>query len=142
MNTRSGDVDLVIPMIPEMELTASQTAEAIGAFMELDGDTIDEIKMALIEACINAFEHSGSEDGRVNIKFEIGDGDLTIQIMDRGQGFDLRQVRDKLGQKREDGKRRRGWGLKIMEELMDDVKVESGVEGTTITMVKRRPEGK
>ena len=142
MQTRSGDVDLVIPMIPEMELTASKTAEAVGAFMELDEDSIDEIKLALIEACINAFEHSGSEDRRVSIKFEIGDGDLTIQIMDRGQGFDLRQVRDKLGQRHEDGKRRRGWGLKIMEGVMDDVHVESGAAGTTITMVKRRPEGK
>ncbi len=28
-----------------------------------------------------------------------------------------------------------------MEELMDEVHVESGEQGTKITMVKRRPEG-
>jgi len=36
MSKKPTDVDLVIPMIPEMELTASTTAEAVGKFMRLD----------------------------------------------------------------------------------------------------------
>ena len=138
MSVESGDVELIIPMIPEMELTASKTAEAVGEFMKLGRDRIDEIKLALIEACINAFEHSGSADGRISIQFEIGAEAVTIRITDRGQGFDLSQVRDELEGRHAAGKRTRGWGLKIMQELMDEVRVESGKGGTTITMVKRR----
>jgi serine/threonine-protein kinase RsbW len=138
MNEMRRDVELVIPMIPEMELTATKTAEAVGEFMGLDTDSIDEIKLAIIEACINAMEHSGSEDRKVSVDFEIGEEALTIQISDRGQGFDLSLARDQLEQRREAGTRTRGWGLQIMEGLMDEVRVESGENGTVITMVKRR----
>ena len=131
------DVDLVIPMEPDMELTASKTAEAVGEFMGLDKDKIDEIKLALIEACINAIEHSKSADRRVSINFEIGEKELTLYISDRGKGFDLSKVHRELasGKQRQD---RRGWGLKIMEELMDRVEVDSDDRGTIITMVKHR----
>lgn len=138
MSERSGDVDLNIPTLPEMELTATRTAEAVGAFMRLDADKIEEVKMALIEACINAIEHSQSEDGRINISFDIGEDELRITICDHGKGFDVRQAREELRRRRDRGERRRGWGLTIMEELMDDVQVESGEKGTCITMTKRR----
>jgi len=137
MNEKSKAVDLKIPIIPEMELTATQTAEAVARFMKLDADKIEEIKLALIEACINAAEHSKSPDGRISINFEIGADQLTIRIIDQGQGFDLRKVQEELRQRREQGKRR-GWGLAIMKELMDEVRVESTEQGTTVTMVKRR----
>ena len=141
MEDKSKDVDLIIPMIPEMELTASNTAEAVGEFMKLDHDKIQEIKLALIEACINAFEHSQSQDERVNISFEMGENELTIQISDQGQGFDLKRAQEELKKRRqrgERGERMRGWGLTIMRELMDEVEVESDENGTTITMKKQR----
>ena len=137
MSKKPTDVDLVIPMIPEMELTASKTAEAVGEFMRLDSDQIDEIKIALIEACINSFEHSQSPNRRVNINFEISSEQLSIRISDEGQGFDLDKVRTEIKDRR-DRNEKRGWGLKIMQELMDEVRVESGDNGTTITMVKYR----
>ena len=138
MEEKPKDVDLVIPMIPEMELTATKAAEGVGQFMGLARDQIEEIKMALIEACINAIEHSQSKDGRISIGFDIGDDELTIQISDRGHGFDLEAAREELHKRRASGESRRGWGLTIMQELMDKVEVESGEQGTTITMVKRR----
>ena len=138
MEEKPKDVDLVIPLIPEMELTATKAAEGVGQFMGLARDKIEEIKMALIEACINAIAHSQSKDGRISISFDIGDEELTIQISDRGQGFDLEAAREELQKRRDRGESRRGWGLAIMQELMDKVEVESGEQGTTITMVKRR----
>lgn len=137
MDEKSRAVDLKIPIIPEMELTATQTAEAVARFMKLDADKIEEIKLALIEACINAFEHSKSQDGRISINFEIGEDQLTIHISDRGQGFDLKRVQEELKKRHERGGHR-GWGLTIMKELMDEVRIESTEQGTTITMVKRR----
>jgi anti-sigma regulatory factor (Ser/Thr protein kinase) len=49
-------------------------------------------------------------------------------------------VRQELDKRHQDGQWRRGWGLKIMEELMDELHVESEEHGTKITMVKRRPD--
>ena len=136
--TRSRDVDLKIPILPEMELTAMKTAEAVGEFMNLDHDKIEEVKMAIIEACINAFEHGNSQEGRIDVNFDIGDDGLTISISDHGAGFDPEEVRLEVEKRRADGERRRGWGLTIMQELMDEVKIDSDDEGTTITLVKRR----
>ncbi|MFC1527065.1 ATP-binding protein [Candidatus Latescibacterota bacterium] len=36
------------------------------------------------------------------------------------------------------GDLKRGWGLELMGQFMDDVRIESGPEGTTLTMTKRR----
>ena len=115
-----------------------KTAEAVGEFMNLDRTKIEEVKVALIEACINAFEHSRSQEGRVDISFDIGDDGLAITISDDGQGFDLEDAQAETEKRRSGGDRKRGWGLTIMKELMDEVTVESGEKGTTLTMVKRR----
>ena len=36
------------------------------------------------------------------------------------------------------GLRKRGWGLQIIEGLMDEVHIESGASGTTVVMRKTR----
>ena len=131
-------IDLTIPMLPEMELAATKTAEGVAQFMGLSEDKLEEIKMALIEACINAFEHSQSKDEQISINFAIGDEDLTIQISDTGQGFDPNAARKEVVERRERGESKRGWGLTIMSELMDHVNIQSDENGTLITMVKRR----
>ena len=129
---------LSIPMISAMELAASRTAEAVAEFMRMDQDQVEEIKLALIEACINAFEHSQSKDQRVYINFEVNGEELTVRITDKGQGFDPGQAREAVLRRRERGETRRGWGLKIMEGLMDTVAIRSDADGTVVTMTKRR----
>lgn len=131
-------IDLTIPMLPEMELAATKTAEAVAGFMGLSEDKLDEIKLALIEACINAFEHSQSKEQRVTINFALGDDALTIQISDRGQGFNPDVARQNVIDRRARGESKRGWGLKLMSELMDEVDIRSDENGTLITMVKKR----
>lgn len=123
------EINLTIPMIPNMEIAATQTAEAVARFMAFDDDQIDEVKMALIEACINAFEYSHSAEGKVYIKFVMGPADLVVIIQDFGQGFDPTSVRER---------KYRGNGIKIMKGLMDSVDITSGPGGTTITMSKAR----
>lgn len=124
------EINLTIPMIPNMEIAATQTAEAVARFMEFDDDQIDAVKIALIEACINAFEHSHSSEGKVYIKFVMDQDDLKVVIQDFGRGFDPDNVTKSRGW--------RGNGVKIMRGLMDRVDIDSGPNGTTITMVKAR----
>ena len=134
----SYQVDLSIPMAPQMEVAASKVAAAVAEFMGLEEEKIEEVKLALIEACINAFEHSRSKDRRLDIHFTAGGEELRILIADRGQGFDVEKVRQEQRARRARGERRRGWGLTLMEELMDEVQVRADENGTAITMVKRR----
>ena len=129
-------VELKLPILPNMELIATQTAEVIARHMELTEDQGAEISMALIEACINAFEHSKS-DNNVFIHFLIEEDSLIVKVIDQGIGFDktkveIPKIENKVGKE----ERKRGWGLQLIQELMDSVEFESNNEGTTVTMKK------
>ena len=81
---KGTEVDLKIPMLPDMELAAAKTAEAMAEYANFSEDEIEEIKMALIEACINAFEHSDSMDRNVYITFHVEKEKMVVQIKDKG----------------------------------------------------------
>ena len=134
---QNDNVDLSIPMLPDMELTATTVAESLGAFIGLEQTKIDEVKMALIEACINAFEHSRSSERRIDLSFKITDKAMTITISDGGDGFDMDEALRRIENKRDKGEKR-GWGLTIITELMDEVDIDSGASGTLVKMSKYR----
>ena len=132
------EIILTIPMRPYMELQVSQLASSIAEEMGLDKDKVDEVKLALIEACLNAFEHSKSKERKVHIKFKKTDDRLEIVIKDYGVGFDPAKVKEPKIEEKLKSPRKRGWGLKIMRSLMDSVVITSHKGGTMITMTKRR----
>ncbi len=138
------EVTLELPMFADMELTASKTARALGEQIRMSPDKIDEIRQAVIEACINAFEHSRAQDEKVKVVFKIlgthtDPNGLQITVHDQGVGFSPKaltkpDLKSKLGT----GKRKRGWGLMIIKGLMDEVDIQSDEEGTRIVMRKMR----
>jgi serine/threonine-protein kinase RsbW len=136
------EVTLALPMVPEMEIEASKTATAIAESIRMSPDRIDEVRMAVVEACINALEHSRSSDQEVFVTFQVlGDPDpekLRIMVKDHGIGFSPGvQEEPAIGGKIK-GPQKRGWGLKIIHGLMDEVEIRSGVDGTTVVMSKMR----
>ena len=131
-------IELKLPVIANMELVAVQTAEVVAKHMDLSEDKAAEISMALIEACINAFEHSQAQNN-VFIHFILEENSLVIKVIDQGIGFDKTKVEipaieNKLGT----DERKRGWGLQLIQELMDSVEFESSKDGTTVTMTKNK----
>ena len=136
------EVTLTLPMVPDMEIAASKTATAMAEFMKMSPDRIDEVRMAVVEACINAFEHSHAGDNQVRITFAvIGTGEpekLEIRVQDSGVGFSRAGVATPRIAEKLKSNRKRGWGLSIIEGLMDEVEIASGADGTTVVMRKRK----
>lgn len=136
------EVTLALPMAPEMELEASKTATAIAESIRMSPDRIDEVRMAVVEACINALEHSHAPDLEVFVTFQVlGDRDpekLRIMVHDNGVGFSTDERTEPKIEDKLKAERKRGWGLKIIEGLMDEVEIRSGPEGTTVVMSKMR----
>lgn len=132
------EVVLIIPMCPNMELAAAHTASILAELMDFEQDCIDEIKLALIETCINSFEHSHSTDKKVYIHFLMKENEFELRIKDHGVGFDINQIKPPDIENVLKRKRKRGWGLEIIQNLMDEVKINSSERGTTITMIKRK----
>lgn len=134
--------ELALPMMPEMEIEASKTATAFAESMHMSPDRIDEVRMAVIEACINAFEHSHASDQQIFVTFEVlGKGDpekLRITVRDTGVGFNPDEAKEPRIEEKLTSQRKRGWGLKIIRGLMDEVEIHSSSGGTTVVMSKLR----
>lgn len=132
----------MLPMAPEMELVASQTASALAGWVGMSADRVDEVRMAVVEACINAFEHSHAAERQVDITFLVWGGGrperLEIRVHDRGVGFLPGEIEPPNLEQKMRGAKKRGWGLKIIQGLMDDVEIQSGSRGTTVVMSKSR----
>jgi len=123
------EYELVLPMKADSEMVAARVAEEVAAFASVDSDTVDRIKMAIIEACINAFEHSASESGKVRLRYLLSPEKIELYVQDDGKGFGA-------GKTPEESKKNRGWGLKLIRELVDDVEIVTGPDGTVVRMVK------
>lgn len=136
------EVKLTLPLAPDMELAASKTATAMAELLRMSPDKIDEVRMAVVEACINAIEHSRAPDRKVYLTFEVlGEHEpevLRITVRDEGVGFAPEDVEEPSIERKISAARKRGWGLKIIRGLMDSVDIVSGTDGTSIVMTKAR----
>jgi len=137
----SREVSMTIPVAPEMEIVATAQAAALGEYIAMTRDKIDEVKLALVEACINAFEHADCRDEQLHLTFRLGREPkgrewLEVEVLDKGKGFDSSTVEEPSIEKSFHSHRKRGWGLQIIKSLMDEVEITSGKTGTRILMRK------
>ena len=134
-------VRLVLPRRPHVELEAGQAVETLGLKAGFSHDTLAEVRLAVVEACLNALEYGSGE-----IEVELAahtDGSpwLEVRIVDHGPGFDpdlvpRPQLRSKLR-----SERKRGWGLELMRRLMDEVEINSRPGRTQVRMIRRQRGG-
>jgi len=136
--SRPNEYEMVIPMAPDAELIAAHTVEQIARRVNFAPEAINQIKTALIEACINAAEHSLSPDRKIYQRFRVENDRLVVTVASRGvvpaslAGHNGEQA-DAKGEKEDS---RRGWGLKLIQTLMDEVEFERVDDGTQLRMTK------
>lgn len=136
------EMTLRLPMQPDMEIEAGKVATSMAEAMEMSPDKIDEVRMAVVEACINAIEHSNAPGREVLIEVAILGGEqaerLCVKVHDDGVGFVPGEIEAPSLERKLKSKRKRGWGLTIIRGLMDEVEIRSGTDGTTVVMYKSR----
>jgi len=131
------NLKITLPDIPDIELVALEGLESMGKYLGIAEDKIGEAKIVVNEAIINGFEHSGMDNPYVNIEFIITKEQLTILVTDYGKGFNLDEVKEPEIAKKMKSINKRGWGIKLMKSLSDDLKIESGPTGTKISIIKK-----
>ena len=110
-----------------IRLTTSGIANKVGFCM----DDIEDLKVAVSEACTNAIKHSS--DDRFTIIYTMIENGLTIEIIDNGNGYDTSSINEPDIENLKES----GMGLFIIEALMDEVSIESQEgKGTSIKMTK------
>lgn len=137
-----GVVELEIPARAEFVALARLVVSSFASTsFGLEDDRIDDLKIAVSEACTNAIEaHDVAHtDERVLIRCSDHDDHMEIRIEDRGRGFDPGMlpehppVTDPTRLKFE-----RGLGIPLIRSLVDDVEIASSEEGTQVRIVMRR----
>ena len=137
--TDQRQMELTLPMVPDIEIAAARAAGNLARELGMSSEKVDEMTHAVIEACINAREHSGCADNRIYLRFvgtSQGEGRrIDVWVTDRGRGFDPEEARKHRPRPGEAHKR--GRGLQLIEAHMDEVDISTSRDGgTTIHMVK------
>jgi len=105
---------------------------------EFSESSVEQLKMAVDEACTNVIEHAyaGQSEQPIEIAVSIQPDKLTIRIRDKGRGFDQQSYEEpdlvKYAKSRKSG----GFGVHIMRRLMDDVIYRKGGGFNECCMVK------
>jgi len=133
-------VELRLPNRPEFVAVARLTVAAVACRMGFDVSAIEDIKVAVGEACTNAIEHGVPAEQcaeMVTIACRIADDGLSITVHDPGVGFEPGAAASAAHAAGTATLTEGGLGLLLIQALMDDVEVTSTPDdGTRVRMVK------
>jgi serine phosphatase RsbU (regulator of sigma subunit)/anti-sigma regulatory factor (Ser/Thr protein kinase) len=132
-----------VPSEPGNErLAIDQVAKAV-AGLELDGPRLERLKTAVGEATMNAIEHGN--DNRPELPVEIrvvtDDTDLKVRITDQGGERPIPAVETPdLEAKLAGLQTPRGWGLFLIQKMVDDLRTAVDEHHHTIELVMHLKE--
>lgn len=115
------------------------TISGVASRMSFSVEDIEDIKIAISEACTNAIQHAykDTENGKVTVVINIYPSKLEVIISDNGSGFDTAILGTEQQRKKSEEIMNLGLGLTFVESLMDKAEFTSiKGKGTTIRMVK------
>jgi len=128
---------LHLPVVPNVELVAAKAVETLGGALGMPQTHVEAASVAIVEACLNAIEHGG---GPVTVRLRDDDHAakpcLVIEVEDHGHGFDPAKVPKNSPSRVLGSASKRGWGLTLIRELMDDVQIQSKPGKTVVSMRK------
>lgn len=127
---------ITLPKIPDIELVAHEGLERLARHLGIAEQKIGEAKILVTEAIINALEHAGEKNPHVRVEFTMTTREITIFVRDYGEGFEPSAVPSPDIDAKLRTRDKRGWGLHLMKSLSDDFRIESGKNGTKITIKK------
>lgn len=95
-------------------------------------DCIEDVRLAVSEACTNVISHAGSDD-EYEVEVHIDGHACAVDVRDGGNGFDAAALDGTMPDPLSAG----GRGLAIMNALMDSVNMTSSREVGTIVHLTR-----
>jgi len=116
--------EITIPMSADSELVAVRAFEQIAEGIDFSEKAKGQVRMALMEACINIKEAFASDTGRIHLGFKTAENHLSVRLLPEGvAGAETDLVK--------------AWGMKMLRKLMDEVKLHRTAQGFELVMVKR-----
>jgi serine/threonine-protein kinase RsbW len=129
-------VRLTIPARPEYIALCRLALMGISRLHPLSEEVMEDLKLALTEACTNSVRHAYTErpqnGGMVEICYELHADRLEIEVVDEGGGFDPNRAlaADSLPEG--------GLGISIIRAIADEVEIgpRPGGKGSRLRFIK------
>jgi integral membrane sensor domain MASE1/anti-sigma regulatory factor (Ser/Thr protein kinase) len=120
---------LRVPAEPRVLAPLRQTLRRWLRESDADPQVANDILLACGEVCTNVIEHAyGAKEGPLEISLDVRDGTAEVTIRDQGSWRPSSGVHG-------------GYGLPLIQELMESVELAGGPDGTVVRMRRRVSSG-
>jgi anti-sigma regulatory factor (Ser/Thr protein kinase) len=131
--------DFTLPSVPGNERRAMEEVATAVSGLGLPERTLERLKTAVAEATMNAMEHGNRYNPEVPVKIQVWrlEECLLVRIVDRG-GAPLPSPNAELPDleaKLEGAQSPRGWGLFLIQNMVDEMRVSGNPDHHTIELV-------
>jgi serine/threonine-protein kinase RsbW len=135
---RTGEVTLSIESQFGNVFLIGLAVNKIATFIPASNQLAFEMEVAVVEAVNNAVEHAHhcQRDKQVTVQIGLLSDRITFAVIDSGAAFDFKVAMAVSAGTENASEAERGRGLKIIDELMDELKYERKGETNHITLVK------
>ena len=128
-------VSLTLPSSAEYVMLARLVAGQVGRLAGFEPEDVYDLKLAVTEAVTNVIRHTAVD--AYEVEYRVIGSTVEVTVTDTGGGFrraDLGSEPDEQG----------GFGLTVIENLVDELILDSKGDGTRMKMVRRAsgPEGR
>jgi serine/threonine-protein kinase RsbW len=123
---RGGVVALTVPARAEFIGLGRLGLTGLARKRALSAEIVADLKLALTEACSNSVRHAYDQgrEGVVEIRYELSDDRIAIQVTDDGSGFDPETL-ERAQEELDEG----GLGIAIIRALTDELEIGARPEG-------------
>jgi serine/threonine-protein kinase RsbW len=117
--------------VPVARRIVDTSMRAVG----VEDGCVDDVTLALTEACTNVLKHSGPGD-EYEVSVALRDDTCSIEVTDVGRGFDFSTLESEdPGHEAE-----RGRGVQLMKLLVDRVRFQSKPEAGSVVHMEKQLE--
>lgn len=136
--TAEGLITITIPAKADYLVLCRLVLSGLSRTMEIEPETLADLKLAVTEACSNAVRHAYEDgDGKISVVYSFSDSVISLEIVDDGPGFEPPAVEERQPLALNED----GMGLAIIRALVDDLELgpRPNGHGSRVQFAKRLP---
>jgi len=137
------ELELAFPPRPEYVRMARHTVAALARLHDAADEVVDDLKLAVSEACTNAVSTNARGGGDpVGVTVAVTDGSLLVDVADAGPGIDPSLLEHDPELDSEEFTFERGLSLPLIRGLVDELEILPGEpNGSVVRMRLAMAEG-
>lgn len=139
-DSQAETVQLIIPCRPEYVGVVRLAVLGIASRMPFSYDEVEDVRLAVGEACTHAVERAGGGAATIRIVSTVAAHALRIEIADDIAEANVAAPSEEAQLLEEAGVDQQGLGALLMEILVDKVDIEASAGGTRVVLTKYAPE--